>query len=1059
MIIENGNAPIVTETIDDKETVIPPTSVKEKAQRRAELKARSTLLMALPNEHQLKFNSYKDAKTLMQAIENKFGGNSVTKKTQKNLIKRQYGNFVASNTEVIGQTYERLQKLISQLEMHEIETYSLDDLFNNLKAYESEGVNAASTQGAADSSTTVENLKEMDLRWNISMLTMRARRFLKNTGRKLDMANKEIIRFGKSKVECFNCHKSEHFERECRAPRNQDSRNKEPTRKTVPKKVGPTNFALMAYSLTSSSSSTNSEILDKCKTRLGYNAVLPPYTGNFMPPKPALVYLSLDDFVDEPVSESVVEKPSIESNEPKTVRKENGASIIEDWVSESKEEDEPKFQTGNPHQDLKDKGVIDSGCSRHMTGNRSYLTDYEEIDGGFIAFRGNSKGRKINVKGKIRTGKLDFEDVYFVKELKFNIFSISQICDKKNNVLFTDTACVVLSSDFKLTDESYVLLKVPRKDNMGKVIRCDNETEFKNRAMNQFCEMKGIKKEFSVASTSHQNEVAERKNRTLIEAARTMLADLKLPKTFWAEAVNTACYVQNRVLVIKPHNMTSYDLFLGRRPALSFMRPFGCPITILNTIDHLGKFDGKADEGFFIEYSTNSKAFKGINLMVVQVQKHMIVQDSLGTGFKPPGEEEKKDAEDPGKEDSEVPSTKEPRVNQEKDANVNSTNNINNVSPTNNAAGIEDNAVDENIVYGCAEDPNMPDLEKIGRFIDAKNDDSGADMNNLDTYFQTLVELPNEKRAIETKWDFRNKKDERGFKDPDFLDRVYKVEKALYGLHQALRAWYETLSTYLLDDGFQRGKIDKTLFIKKDKSDILLVQVYVDDIIFGSTRKELCIEFEKIMHKKFQMSSRGELTFFLGLQVKQKEDGIFISQDKYVNEILNKFGFSDVKTTSTPIEIQKPLLKDEDGVEVDVHVYRLITGSLMYLTSSRSVIKFAVCACARFQVNPKILHLHAVKRIFRYLKGQPKLGLWYPNDSPFDLVAYTDSDSARASLDRKSTTKGCQFLGCSLISWQCKKQTVVANSTTEAKYITVSNYYGHVLWIQNQLLDYGYNFM
>ncbi|GJW88027.1 putative ribonuclease H-like domain-containing protein [Tanacetum coccineum] len=225
-----------------------------------------------------------------------------------------------------------------------------------------------------------------------------------------------------------------------------------------------------------------------------------------------------------------------------------------------------------------------------------------------------------------------------------------------------------------------------------------------------------------------------------------------------------------------------------------------------------------------------------------------------------------------------------------------------------------------------------------------------------------------------------------GFGDLDFPDRVYKVEKALYGLHQAPRAWYETLSTYLLDNGFQRRKIDKTLFIKRHKGDILLVQVYVDDIIFGSTKKELCIAFEKLMHEKFQMSSMGELTFFLGLQVKQKKDGIFISQDKYVVEILKKFGFTEVKTASTLMETQKPLLKDEDGEEVDVHMYRSMIGSLMYLTSSRPDIMFAVCACARYQVNSKVSHLYAMKRNFRYLKGQPKLGLWYSKDSLFDFV-------------------------------------------------------------------------
>ncbi|GJS12590.1 putative ribonuclease H-like domain-containing protein [Tanacetum coccineum] len=313
----------------------------------------------------------------------------------------------------------------------------------------------------------------------------------------------------------------------------------------------------------------------------------------------------------------------------------------------------------------------------------------------------------------------------------------------------------------------------------------------------------------------------------------------------------------------------------------------------------------------------------------------------------------------------------------------------------------------------------------------------------------TLVDLPNGKRAIGSKWVFRNKKDERGivirnkarlvaqgytqeegidydevfapvarieairlflayasfkdfmvyqmdvksaflygkieeevyvcqppgFEDLDFPDRVYKVEKALYRLHQAPRAWYETLSTYLLDNEFQRGKIDKTLFIKRYKGDILLVQVYVDDIIFGSTKKELCNAFEKLMHEKFQMSYVGELTFFWGLQVQQKKDGILISQDKYVGEILKKFGFTEVKTASTPMETQKPLLKDEDGEEVDVYMYRSMIGSLMYLTSSRPDIMFAVCACAKYQVNPKVSHLYAVKRIFRHLKAKKSVKL------------------------------------------------------------------------------------
>nr|GEX86220.1 uncharacterized mitochondrial protein AtMg00810-like [Tanacetum cinerariifolium] len=176
----------------------------------------------------------------------------------------------------------------------------------------------------------------------------------------------------------------------------------------------------------------------------------------------------------------------------------------------------------------------------------------------------------------------------------------------------------------------------------------------------------------------------------------------------------------------------------------------------------------------------------------------------------------------------------------------------------------------------------------------------------------------------------------------------------------------------------------------------------------------------------------------------QKNDGIYINQDKYMVDILKKFDFTTVKTTSTPIEPNKTLIKDAEAKDVDVHLYRLMIRLLMYLTASRPDIMFVVCACARFQVTPKTLHLHVVKRIFRYLKGQPKLGLWYPRDSPFDLEAFSDS-----SLDRKFTTGGCQFLGKRLNSWKCKKKTIVANSTTEAEYVAAASCCGQVLWIQN----------
>ncbi|GJZ45977.1 retrovirus-related pol polyprotein from transposon TNT 1-94 [Tanacetum coccineum] len=250
------------------------------------------------------------------------------------------------------------------------------------------------------------------------------------------------------------------------------------------------------------------------------------------------------------------------------------------------------LKKGNPEILLQDHAVVDSGCSSHMSGNKAYLSDYEDYNGGFMAFGSDPKGGKITGKCKIRTANLDFDDVYFIDEL-----------------------------NFKLLDESQVVLRALRKDDVynldlknivpfGDLVRCDNGTEFKNHAMNELCAKKGIKREFSVARTPQQNDVAKRKNMTLIKAAKTMLADSLLPIPFWAEAVNTACYVLNRVLVTKPQNKTPYELLM-------------CPLTILNTLDSLGKFDGKSDEGYLLGYSTTSKAFRVYNKRTKRVEENL----------------------------------------------------------------------------------------------------------------------------------------------------------------------------------------------------------------------------------------------------------------------------------------------------------------------------------------------------------------------------------------------------------------------------------------------------
>ncbi|KAK8569030.1 hypothetical protein V6N12_007562 [Hibiscus sabdariffa] len=248
-----------------------------------------------------------------------------------------------------------------------------------------------------------------------------------------------------------------------------------------------------------------------------------------------------------------------------------------------------------------------------------------------------------------------------------------------------------------------------------------------------------------------------------------------------------------------------------------------------------------------------------------------------------------------------------------------------------------------------------------------------------------------------------------GFEDPKFPNHVFKLSKGLYGLKQAPRAWYERLSTFLVKKCFNKGKVDTTLFTKKKGKDILVVQIYVDDIIFGSTNDLLCQEFAKLMQGEFEISMMAELSLFLGLQIKKRKDDIFINQAKYIKEKLKKFGLENVKPQATPMSSSTNLDKDEEGKCVDSKLYRSMIGSLLYLTASRPDIMLSVCLCSRFQANPKESHLKAVKRIFRYLKDRSSLGLWYPRDSTFDLHAYLDADYGGCKIDRKSTSAKMTF--------------------------------------------------
>ncbi|GJW67467.1 retrovirus-related pol polyprotein from transposon TNT 1-94 [Tanacetum coccineum] len=297
-----------------------------------------------------------------------------------------------------------------------------------------------------------------------------------------------------------------------------------------------------------------------------------------------------------------------------------------------------------------------------------------------------------------------------------------------------------------------------------------------------------------------------------------------------------------------------------------------------------------------------------------------------------------------------------------------------------------------------------------------------------------------------------------GFVDPDHPEKVYLLRKALYGLKQAPRAWYDELSNFLMSKGFTKGTIDPTLFKIKYGEDILLVQIYVDDIIFGSTNPKYSKRFEKLMHSRFEMSLMGEMKFFLGLQIHQSPKGIFINQAKYALEILKKHNMDNCHSIGTPLATKPKLDVDLSGEPVDQSDYRSKIGSLMYLTSSRPDLVQAVCYCARYQARPTQKHLKEVKRIFKYLKGTINMGLWYPKDSGFELTAFSDADHAGCLDTRKSTSGGIQFLGDKLVSWMSKKQNCTAMSSAEAEYVALSASCAQVMWMRTQLQDYGFNY-
>ncbi|GJR65670.1 retrovirus-related pol polyprotein from transposon TNT 1-94 [Tanacetum coccineum] len=575
-----------------------------------------------------------------------------------------------------------------------------------------------------------------------------------------------------------------------------------------------------------------------------------------------------------------------------------------------------------------------------------------------------------------------------------------------------------------------------------RIVQTNKGIKFLNKTLHAYFAKEGIRHETSTARTPEQ-----------------ILRTAKVPLFFWTEAFATTCFTQNRSLVIPRHEKTPYHIINGRKPYVNVFHIFGYLCYIVRDGENLDKMKEKGDACIFVGYSTQSRAYRVFNKRtrvivetihvnfdelpqmaldhvssdpVPQCLTTILEQDSLRPD--PQSQENVHQAAEIVTTSNEQDFLFSPMF----DELLNGTTPVVSKSSDVHAADAPDKRQHHNTIH-----TSITTIEVLYQFV--RLDVWGI---NRQTIFAKIVHLLEEV--------YVNQQD--GFVDTYHPDQVYRLKKVLYGLKQAPRAWYDELSNFLVSTGFSKGSIDPTLFITKHGEDILLVQIYVDDIIFGSTNPKLSKRFEKLMHSKFDMSMMGELKFFLGIQIHQSLLGIFINQAKYAQEILKKHGTTSCDSIGTPM-VTKHLDADLSGTPVDQTKYRSMVRALMYLTTSRPYIVHATCYCARYLAKPTEKHLTAFKRIFRYLKDSINMGLWYSKDTDFDLTAFLNSDHAGCLDSRKRTSGGIQFIGGDkLVSWSSKKQDCISMSSVEAEYVSLSVYCAQVLWLRTQLTDYGFYF-